>query len=190
MAHILLLHSVLGLRAVEHGLAAEWRAAGHDVTLPDLYAGHSAESYDAGFALLDRIGLDTVTARALAAARPLPRAPVLAGISMGAGLAARAWADRPDASAILFLCGPGPWPANAARGTPVEMHAARPDPFDDEATITRWQADNPGAALALHRYDGAGHFFLDPTLPDHDAGASRRCRAAIARVLAAATPAH
>ena len=39
MGHVLLFHSVLGLRPVERGLADEWRAAGHEVTLPDLYDG-------------------------------------------------------------------------------------------------------------------------------------------------------
>ncbi|WP_375691992.1 dienelactone hydrolase family protein [Pseudooceanicola sp. LIPI14-2-Ac024] len=182
MAHIVLFHSVLGLRPVEHGLAAEWRRDGHTVTLPDLFGGRTAETYDAGFAILEDIGLETVTGRALDVAAGLPDRPVLAGVSLGAGMAARAWAARPDARGVLLLCGPAPWP-DEVTGTPVQMHAARPEPFDDEAVFDAWKAANPGADLQVHRYDGVGHYFLDPSLPDYGAAADAKCRAECRRFL-------
>jgi hypothetical protein len=57
----------------------------------------------------------------------------------------------------------------------VSVHLARPDPFDDEAVIADWASGAGGVALRLHRYDGAGHYFLDRTLPDYDAGAAELC---------------
>lgn len=175
MVDVILYHSVLGLRPVESGLADEWRAAGHQVTTPDLYEGRTAETYDGGFAIMKQIGLDTIVARALDAAEPLPPTAVLAGVSMGAGMASRAWERRPEAAGILFLAGPAPWAEHAA-GTPVQMHAARPEPFDEESVFTEWQAENPGAALESFRYDGVGHYFLDRALPDYDAAADTLCR--------------
>ena len=184
MATILLFHSVLGLRPVERGLAEEWRGAGHAVLLPDLYGGRTAETYDGGFAILGEVTQAEVERRALDAAEAAPRGAVLAGVSMGAGLAAHVWAGRPDAAGILFLSGPGAWP-DRVDGTPVQMHAARPEPFDDESVFTEWQAANPGARLECIRYDGVGHYFLDPSLPDHGAAASAACRARCLAFLAA-----
>jgi len=175
MPTILLFHSVLGRRPVEFGLADEWRAAGHDVTLPDLFDGRVAESYDDGFAILQDLGVETVAARAVAAAEPLPADTVLAGVSMGAGMAAQVWATRPHTAGVLFLAGPAPWPATVGR-TSVQVHAARPDPFDDEAVFEAWEADNPGVHLEVFRYDGVGHYFLDNSLADFDATADRLCR--------------
>ena len=137
MANIILYHSVLGRRPAELGLADEWRAAGHHVVAPDLFDGRSAESYDGGFAIMNEIGIDTVAARALAAAEALPPDAVLAGVSMGAGMAARAWATGRRPSGVLFLAGPAEWPAHGAADVPVQMHAARPEPFDDEVGLHR-----------------------------------------------------
>ena len=175
MVHVLLFHSVLGLRPVELGLADHWRAAGHHVSTPDLFEGRTAETYDDGFAILGDIGLQTVAARALAAAEGLPRDSVLAGVSMGAGMAARVWARRPETRGVLFLAGPAPWP-DTVPGTPVQMHAARPEPFDEEEVFDDWRAGNPGARLEEFRYDGAGHHFLDPSLANHAPEAGAACR--------------
>ncbi|QQA44674.1 dienelactone hydrolase family protein [Pelagovum pacificum] len=175
MAHILLFHSVLGLRPVEHGLADKWRAAGHKVTLPDLFDGRTAETYDDGFAILRDITLDEVSARALKGAGEVPTDSVLAGVSMGAGMASRAWETLPEAKGILFLAGPAPWVSHAA-GTPVQMHAAKPEPFDEESVFEDWEADNPGARLDVFRYEDVGHYFLDESLPDYGAEADRLCR--------------
>ena len=100
---------------------------------------------------------------------------VLAGIFMGGAMAARAWTIRPKARGVLFLAGPGDWPEGAT--APVQMHAARPDPFDEEEVFRDWEAANPGVPLEVSRYEGAGHFFFDPSLADHDAAVEAACRA-------------
>lgn len=175
MADVLLFHSVLGLRPVEHELAEEWRRAGHVVTIPDLFDGRTAETYEDGFAILKDIGLQTVAERALLAADQQRENVVLAGVSMGAGMAARAWAKTPNAKGVLFIAGAAPWPERSM-GTPVQLHAARPEPFDEEEVFDEWYAANPGAKLEVYRYDNVGHYFLDASLPDYSATASKECR--------------
>ena len=174
MAHVILYHSILGLRPIEEDLAREWRAAGHQVTLPDLFDGRRTDDYDEGFAQYREIGPAVVQERALAALDGVPEDAVLAGISMGAGMAAEAWARRPATRGILFLAGPADWPE--AVGAPVQMQAARPDPFDDEEVFLAWEVANLGSPLEVFRYDGVGHLFFDPAMPDYDAAAATACR--------------
>lgn len=184
MADILLYHSVLGLRPVELDLADQWRDAGHSVATPDLFDGRTADSYDAGFVILEDTGLRLVADRAVEAAVQAAGGVVLAGVSMGAGMAARAWKRRPDAKGVLFISGPGPWPETVT-GTPVQLHAARPEPFDEEAVFEKWEVENPGARLDVYRYDDVGHYFLDPALSDYSDAASRQCRKRCLEFLAA-----
>jgi dienelactone hydrolase len=66
----------------------------------------------------------------------------------------------------------------------VQAHIARPDPFDPEEVFAEWVATNPGTALDLRRYDGAGHYFLDPALPDFHETAARDARTAMLQFLA------
>ena len=115
MATILLFHSVLGLRDAEAALAARFRAAGHEVVLPDLYGGQRSNDYDRGFAIRDRVGWGTMIARAQAAAAPLPPETVLAGVSLGAQVAGEVWASRPETAGVLLLHGPCENPARCAR---------------------------------------------------------------------------
>lgn len=175
LAHIVLYHSVLGLRPVELDLAKDWQSAGHTVVTPDLFDGRTAENYDDGFSILQDIGLSTIAERALEAANDLPKDAVLAGVSMGAGMAARAWATRPGTRGVLFIAGPAPWPSNV-EGTRVQLHAARPEPFDEEEVFEEWYSENPGAKLEVFRYDDVGHYFLDPSLKDFSQAASELCR--------------
>jgi dienelactone hydrolase len=174
VATVILFHSILGLRAAETAIAGRLQTAGHDVILPDLYAGQRTDSYGEGFALHDKIGDKILVERAAAAAAPLPADTVLAGISMGAGIAGELWASRPEAHGVLFLHGPGPLAPDPRPGTSVSAHIAAPDPYDDEEFIAAWigEARHRQIALEIHRYPGAGHFFTDPTLPDYDAAAA------------------
>jgi dienelactone hydrolase len=175
MATILLFHSVLGLRDGEAALAARFRAAGHEVVLPDLYGGQRSNDYDRGFAIRDRVGWGTMIARAQAAAAPLPPETVLAGVSLGAQVAGEVWAGRPEAAGVLLLHGPCEIPPDARPGLPVQAHLAEPEPFDDESFIADWAegAHEARVAFELYRYPGAGHYFTDASLPDHDAAAAR-----------------
>ena len=176
MVRIVLFHSILGLRDAERAIADRFREAGHSVLLPDLYAGRTAGTYAAGFALRDEIGAETVDGRARDALGEASADAVLAGVSAGAARIGRLWRDRPGTRGALLLCGPADWAGLPRPDLPVAVHLARPDPFEDEAVLDAWAADaRASSALAVHRYDGVGHFFLDPALPDYHAGAAELC---------------
>ena len=55
-------------------------------------------------------------------------------------------------------------------GTPVQAHVAIDDPFAPPGAFTALEgtAARAGVRPELHRYPGAGHFFTDEQLPDHD----------------------
>jgi len=184
MAHIVLFHSILGLRPIERDLAREWEEWGHAVTLPDLYDGRTASDYDQGFALRREVGPPAIAARAAEAVARAPEDAVLAGVSMGAGLVDQSWGSRPRSKGALLIAGTATWAPTLRPALPVQAHIASPDPFDDEEYFADWVETNPGAALDLRRYDGVGHYFLDPSLSDYGETAARTCRAAMLDFLA------
>ncbi|MCW3815236.1 dienelactone hydrolase family protein [Micromonospora sp. DR5-3] len=171
MAHILLLHSVYGLRPAVLAAADRLRAAGHEVTTPDLYGLPAVDTVEDGFALLDKVGRDTVLGRARAAARDLPAETVLAGFSMGAGVAGALLAERPQAAALLLLHGTGADPESVRPGLPVQLHLADPDEYEPPDELDEWRRamTAAGAELSVYRYPGPGHLYTDPEVPDHDA---------------------
>jgi dienelactone hydrolase len=175
MAHIVLFHSILGLRPIEHAMATRFRGEGHSVTLPDLFDGRTTDDFDAGFAIRKEIGNDAIMARATAALAASPDDAVLSGVSFGAFLIAQFWDNRPRMAGALLYAGITPWMTPPRANLPVSAHIARPDPFDDEDFFAEWAADRGEAKLELHRYDGVGHYFLDPTLPGHDAANAALC---------------
>lgn len=184
MADVVLFHSVLGLRDAEREIAAILTADGHRVTLPDLYAGRWADSYDEGFRLQESAGEEAIAQRARAALAGAPPAAVLAGVSFGAYLVGVLWSERPAMAGAVMVSGVGPWMRPPRAGLPVSVHLPRPDPFDDEAFFEAWQAAADGVALAMHRYDGAGHYFLDRSLPDYDEAAAGLCMTRVRGFLA------
>ncbi|MFC8617897.1 dienelactone hydrolase family protein [Micromonospora purpureochromogenes] len=176
MTHIVLFHSVYGLRPAVLAQADRLRAAGHRVVTPDLYGEPPTDTVEAGFALFDKIGRDEVLRRGRAALAPLPPESVLAGWSMGAGVAGALLAERPDAAALLLLHGTGADPAAVRPGLPVQLHLADPDEYETPEEIAEWQRamTGAGARLEVFRYSGAGHLFTDPDVPDHDPRAAEQ----------------
>ena len=169
-ANIILFHSVLGLRENERHLARKLGAAGHAVTLPDLYAGVTTDDLEEGFAIKARIGWDVICQRARDALAATPGDTVLAGISMGAGVVASVWASRPLAAKVLLLHGLATVPANIRPGLPVQLHVADTDPFFPELDVRAWQhaAEAARTGVRIFRYPNSGHYFSDPALPDYN----------------------
>ena len=95
----MLFHSVYGLRPAIVDAAEMLRAAGHRVVVPDLYGGPVAGSIEEGFAISRRVGWPAILGRARAAVGELPAGAVLAGLSMGAGVAGELLAERPETGA-------------------------------------------------------------------------------------------
>lgn len=176
MRHIVLFHSVYGLRPAVLRAADELRAAGHEVATPDLYGVPPADTVSDGFALLDEIGQEVVLDRARAALRDAPADAVLAGFSMGAGVAGAMLAERPDTAGLLLLHGTGGAPEAVRPGLRVQLHLADPDEYEPQDEVDEWRRamTAAGAAVDVYRYPGAGHLFTDPDVPDHDARAALR----------------
>jgi dienelactone hydrolase len=176
MTHIVLFHSVYGLRPAVLAHADRLRAAGHRVVTPDLYGEPPTDTVEAGFVLFDKIGRDELLRRGRAALAPLPPQTVLAGWSMGAGVAGALLAERPDAAALLLLHGTGADPAAVRPGLPVQLHLADPDEYETPEEVAEWQRamTGAGARLEVFRYPGAGHLFTDPDVPDHDPRAAEQ----------------
>ncbi|RZT78681.1 dienelactone hydrolase [Micromonospora violae] len=174
MRHVVLFHSVYGLRPAVRAAADRLRAAGHQVSAPDLYGVPAADTVEDGFALLDKIGHDAVLDRARAALRDLPPETVLAGFSMGAGVAGALLAERPEAAGLLLLHGTGGAPDAVRPGLPVQMHLADPDPYDSPDEVDEWRQAMlaAGADLTVFGYPGVGHLFTDPDVPEYSPDAT------------------
>ncbi len=183
MRHVVLFHSVYGLRPAVRAPADRLRAAGHRVSTPDLYGVPATDTVEEGFALLDKIGQEVVLDRARDALRDLPPETVLAGFSMGAGVAGALLAERPAAAGLLLLHGTGGAPDAVRPGLPVQLHLADPDPYDAPDEVDEWQQalTDAGADLTVFRYPGVGHLFTDPELAEYSPDATA---AAWPRVLA------
>ncbi|GAA4923391.1 dienelactone hydrolase family protein [Streptomyces coeruleoprunus] len=175
---IMLIHSVYGLRPAVHAAADRLRAAGHQVHVPDLYDGQTADTVEEGREIKDRIGWDELVKRAVSAAAPhSDRGLVYAGFSLGAAFAQTlAMADE-KARGLLLLHGTFDVEESASLdGLPVQLHVADPDPFEPDDWLNTWylQMGQAGADVEVHRYRGAGHLYTDPDLPDYDEDAAER----------------
>jgi dienelactone hydrolase len=174
VAHVVLFHSVYGRRPAVLAAADRLRAAGHTVIAPDLYAGQATETADEGFALCDQVGWPVILGRARQALAGMPAETVLAGLSMGASVAAALLGERPETAGLLLLHNTGGAGAEGIRhGLPAQLHIAEPDVYQPAAEIAAWEQAmaDAGAAVQVFRYAGAGHLFTDPGTPDYDGGA-------------------
>lgn len=186
MASVVLFHSVLGLRPVELAAAEQMRAAGHAVAVPDLFGGATAHAIDGGMKLMEGIGWDRICERARAALADLPASTVLAGFSMGCGVVASMLPERPETRGILLLHAPAELPGGAhLSGLRAQLHVGEHDDFWTPEDLRRWQmvAELAGMDARLFIYPGAGHFYTDPSLPDHHAGATKETWSRVLRFL-------
>jgi dienelactone hydrolase len=159
---IALFHSVYGLRPAVLTAADALRAAGHAVATPDLFDGRTARSLAEGFAISADVGWATIMRRAHDAVRGLPADTVLAGLSMGVGVATELLAGRPGTAGLLLLHGIGP----VRHEVPVQVHVGGADTMFPAAEVADWQRTVPTAEVFTYRT--AAHFFTDPGVDDYD----------------------
>ncbi|MFF7180572.1 dienelactone hydrolase family protein [Streptomyces sp. NPDC008121] len=175
---IMLFHSAYGLRPAVEAAAERLRAAGHQVRVPDLFEGQTAESVQEGTELKDKIGKEELLKRAVLAAAPYSdRGLVYAGFSFGASVAQTLALGDDKARGLLMLHGTSDIAPNAAvDDLPVQLHLADPDPFEPHDWLTSWYLTmrRIGADVEVYRYPGAGHLYTDPELPDFDEAAAER----------------
>ncbi|MFJ5677378.1 dienelactone hydrolase family protein [Streptomyces sp. NPDC093097] len=174
---IVLFHSVYGMRPAVHAGADRLRAAGHEVIVPDLFGGRTADSAEDGMVIKEEIGKDELLRRAVAAVAPYAdRGLIYAGFSFGAAVAQNLALGDEKARGLLLLHGTSDIADGAsADDLPVQLHIADPDPYEPHDWLTAWylRMRRAGADVEVFRYPGAGHLFTDPDLPDHDAEAAQ-----------------
>ncbi|QNF93229.1 dienelactone hydrolase family protein [Janibacter sp. YB324] len=167
MAHVLLLHSALGLRPGVHAFADRLREHDHEVVVPDYYEGHVFDEEAPGIAHRDAHPEYFESVRELAAS--LPPETVLAGFSLGAWFAQRLAARRPRARAAILLHSVAA-PRHEWSGVPVQVHRHEDDPWISPADVPSLGAavEASGAPFEDHVTPGRGHLFTDPELPGYD----------------------
>ncbi|MFF3980435.1 dienelactone hydrolase family protein [Streptomyces sp. NPDC001828] len=170
--NIMLFHSVYGLRPAVQKAAERLRAAGHEVHVPDLYEGRTAETVEEGSEVKDEIGADELLKRAILAAAPYSeRGLVYAGFSLGGSIAQNLALGDSKARGLLLFHGTSDMAENTSVDElPVQLHVADPDPFESGDWLNSWylQMRRAGADVEIYRYPGAGHLYTDPGLPDYD----------------------
>ena len=177
MTDVLLFHHAQGLTDGVRDFADQLRAAGHHVTLPDLYDGATLETLDDGMGHVKQVGFDTILERGRRAAKGLPAEIVYAGLSLGVMPAQMLAQTRPGAQGALLFhsCVPpsefgSPWP----EGVPVQIHAMDADELfvaeGDLDAARELVETTEGAELFL--YPGDRHLFADASLPAYDEDAA------------------
>jgi dienelactone hydrolase len=173
MAHILLFHHIQGLTEGVVAFADELRAAGHEVTTPDVFGGRTFASIEAGQAFLREGAGNEVEAASDAAADAIAEGLVYGGFSLGVMEAQRLAQQRPGARGALLYHGGIPlgffgdaWP----KGVPLQAHVKRDDPMGDVEDV---RALVEAADGELHLYDGDAHLFTDRSLEVYDPVATK-----------------
>lgn len=187
MSEVVLFHHALGKTAGVEAFADALRAAGHRVTVPDLFAGETFADVAAGVAHAEALGFDEVIRRGETAADALAPGYVVVGLSLGA-LPAQKLAQTRAGVAGAALCysavplgalAPS-WPA----GLPLQIHLVADDPLaaEDHEAARELVADGRGT---LYVYPGRGHLVADSASPDHDPAAAAAILERILTLLAA-----
>jgi dienelactone hydrolase/uncharacterized damage-inducible protein DinB len=176
MTDVVVFHHAQGLTDGVRWFADQLRAAGHRVTVPDLYDGKTFATLEDGIGYAQEVGFGTIIERGAAAVEGLPNEVVYAGFSLGVLPAQMLAQTRPGAKGALLLhaCVPvsefgGTWPDD----TPVQVHGMDADPLFVEEDLgaarelvkLTWDAQ-------LFLYPGDKHLFADPSLPDYDEAAA------------------
>lgn len=177
MTEVVLFHHAQGLTEGLRGFADQLRAAGHSVTLPDLFEGRTFASIEGGVSYAQQAGFDTIIERGRAAAAALPAEVVYAGFSLGVMPAQMLAQTQAGATgALLFeACVPvsefgSEWPPSV----PVQVHGMDSDAFfageGDLDAAKDLVAMAKDAELFL--YPGDRHLFADSSLPSYDEAAA------------------
>jgi dienelactone hydrolase len=171
---VVLFHHAQGLTDGVRRFADRLTAAGHRVTLPDLYDGATFATLDEGVAHAEEVGFDQVVERGVAAAADLPADVVYAGMSLGVMPAQRLAQTRTGAlgALLMFSAVPpsffGSWPAGVA----LQLHLVEDDPVAEEDRPAAQELASSVEGAELHLYPGTGHLVVDDSLDAYDADAA------------------
>jgi len=181
MTDVILFHHAQGLTEGIRSFADQLRAAGHSVTVPDLYEGKTFASIEDGVGYAQETGFDTIIERGQAAAEALPAGIVYAGFSLGVLPAQKLAQTRAGAKGALLFesCVPvsefgSAWPP----GVPVQIHGMDSDAFFAEEGDLDAAKDLAAKAkdAELFLYTGNRHLFADSSLASYDEAAATLLR--------------
>lgn len=171
MAEILLFHHALGLTTGVGAFGNALAAGGHDVITPDLFAGATFETVEAGVAHAEMIGFEQIAALGADAAEACGEHIAVIGFSLGVLPAQKLAQQRPGVDAAVLCHSALPlgffadtWPAEVA----LQIHAGERDPFVVEDRDAIDQLLGAAATSDMHWYDTEAHLFADVTSPDFD----------------------
>jgi dienelactone hydrolase len=177
MTDVILFHHAQGVTEGVRGFADQLRAAGHSVTVPDLYDGRTFASIEDGVGYAQETGFGTIIERGEAAAAALPAGIVYAGFSLGVLPAQKLAQTRVGAKGALLFesCVPvsefgSEWPP----GVPVQIHGMDSDAFFAEEGDLDAAKDLVAKATdaELFLYPGNRHLFADSSLASYDEAAA------------------
>lgn len=171
MTHVLLFHHALGVTPGIRAIAGELRAAGHSVTVPDLFDGATFADVETGVAHAEQIGFDTITDRGVATAEGFAAELVVIGFSLGVLPAQKLAQTRRGvrgavlchAAIPLGLYAEG-WPDEVA----VQLHLVENDPLAEEDLEAACEIAATAARGDLYVYPGTGHLITDSSAADYD----------------------
>jgi len=171
MTDVVLFHHAHGRTPGVEAFADRLRAAGHRVTVPDLFEGRTFDALEDGVAYAQEVGFGTVLERGVTAAAEVPATAVYAGFSLGVMPAQMLAQTRPGALGALLFSSAVPasefgssWP----EGVTLQIHMVEGDPWaeEDRPAAEELARTVPGAELFL--YPGTAHLPWDDTLAGAD----------------------
>ena len=167
MATLLLFHHVLGVTAGLQEFADRLRSAGHDVVLPDLFAGATFDTIEEGVAFAEP-RFDLIRNKAMTLAEEVMGPFVSAGFSLGTVPAQQLAQTKDRVLGAIIYDGGEPteafgtaWP----KGTELQVHVVENDEWIDLDAARSLTIEAEGE---LFVYPGSAHLIADSSTVNYD----------------------
>jgi dienelactone hydrolase len=175
MTELILFNHALGVTEGIGAFADHIRAAGHTVTVADLFDGRTFSTIEEGVTYEESVGFEAMIERSEQAAARLPASIVYGGFSLGAVYAQRLAQTRPGAlGALLYHAGDihpsefgGSWPENVA----LQVHVSEGDKWIDREGAEGLVAEAKNGELFV--YPGAAHLFTDSSWEEYEKNSAK-----------------
>lgn len=176
---VMIYHSILGIRGSEKNLADLIRKEGFDVEIPDFYEGKVFDDYDMAMKHLSTFGEDGLEQKAWTMfeenrKKNGNRPVIFIGFSNGCNIAEQMSLKYPETVGTVLFHGGLPtkmfgfeeWPSRL----PVQIYYTKKDPWrlEDQEFLQEYldQLEKSATKTNFYDYEGDGHLFTDPELPE------------------------